>query len=117
MKVVRIIMRILAYIMLIAIIGFVVWFALVNLNIIDNPYEEKINLINLSQSEIRLKKKNNFQLKANVYPDNTRNGLVEYTSDREDIASVNKVTGYVVAHENGIATITATLICGLSNGA
>jgi len=109
MKVVRMVMRVIAYIMLIAIIGFVVWFALVNLNIIDNPYEEKVNLINLSQSEIRLKKKNNFQLKANIYPQNVRNSIVEYTSDKEDIASVNKVTGYVTAHENGIATITATL--------
>ena len=39
---------------LLLILGFVIWFALVNYNVIDNPFETKIELISLSQSEIRL---------------------------------------------------------------
>lgn len=109
MKVVRILLRIISYLLLLTIIGFIIWFALVNLNVIDNPYEEKVKIINLSQSEIRLKKKNSSQLKATIYPEGARNGIVEYTSDKEDIVTVNKVTGYVMAKDNGVATITATL--------
>ena len=109
MKVVRIFLRIIAYLMLIGFIGFVVLFALVNLNIIDNPYEKKPDMVSLSQSEIRLKRNSTFQLTAKAYPDNTRNRKIKYTSDKPEIASVNEVTGYVEAHKNGAATITASL--------
>ena len=110
MKTVRVGLRIIAYLMLIVILGFVTMFTLVTFNVIDNPYEEKVELINLSQSEIRVKRNNKFQLSADVYPKNLRNAQIKYKSDNPNIVEVNEITGYVSAKSNGIATITAYLV-------
>ena len=92
-----------------AIVCFVVWFALVNYNVIDNPYETKAELISLSQSEIRLKKKNTYQLSASLVPSNVRNGIVSYSSSNPNVATVNEASGFIYAVSNGTTTITATL--------
>jgi len=89
--------------------GFVVWFALVNYNVIDNPYEEKVKLISLSQSEIRLKRKNTYQLTASIIPSKVRNGTITYTSSNPSVATVNEKSGFIKAIENGTTVITATL--------
>ena len=50
---VRKVIRFISGLAIFAIVCFVVWFALVNYNVIDNPYETKAELISLSQSEIQ----------------------------------------------------------------
>jgi len=109
MKVIRFFLRLIAYSLIIALLAFVVLFGLTSLDIIDNPYENKPEIINLSQSEIRLKRNNSFQLNAKVLPDNTRSRKVIFKSDKPDIVMVNELTGFIEAKKNGIATITAYL--------
>ncbi len=94
---------------LLLILGFVIWFALVNYNVIDNPFETKVELISLSQSEIRLKRRNTYQLTASVVPSKVRNGIVVYTSSNPKVATVNESSGFIYAVANGSTTITATL--------
>ena len=106
---IRKVIRFISGLAIFAIVCFVVWFALVNYNVIDNPYETKAELISLSQSEIRLKRKNTYQLSASLVPSNVRNGIVTYTSSNPKVATVNEASGFVYALENGTTTITATL--------
>ena len=94
---------------LLLILGFVIWFALVNYNVIDNPFETKVELISLSQSEIRLKRRNTYQLTASLVPSKVRNGIVVYTSSNPKVATVNESSGFIYAVANGSTTITATL--------
>lgn len=101
--------RILAYIILIPVLGFIVWFALVNYNIIESPYEDKVELITLSQSEVRLKKKNTYQLSVTTVPTKARNSIVLYSSSNPKVATVNELSGFITALDNGTTTITATL--------
>ena len=109
MKVVRFFLKLIAYGLMLALIAFVVLFALTTFGIIDNPYENKPEIINLSQSEIRLKRNNSFQLNAKVLPDNTRSRKILFKSDKPDIVTVNELTGFIEAKKNGVATITAYL--------
>ena len=109
MKIARGFLRLISILLLIGIFGFVVYFGLVTYGVIESPYDKKAELISLSQTEIRLKRNKSFQLTSKVYPENTRGSKVKYKSDREDIVSVNEITGYVEAKRNGIATITAYL--------
>jgi uncharacterized repeat protein (TIGR02543 family) len=109
MKVIRFFLRLIAYGLMLALIAFVVLFALTTFGIIDNPYENKPEIINLSQSEIRLKRNNSFQLNAKVLPDNTRSRKILFKSDKPDIVTVNELTGFIEAKKNGVATITAYL--------
>lgn len=105
----RKIIRIISGLALFAIMCFVVWFALVNYNVIDNPYEAKVELISLSQTEIRMKKKNTYQLSASLVPQKVRNGTILYSSSNPKVATVNEMTGFITALSNGTTTITATL--------
>lgn len=106
---VRKVIRFISGLAIFAIVCFVVWFALVNYNVIDNPYETKAELISLSQSEIRLKRKNTYQLSASLVPSNVRNGIVSYSSSNPNVATVNEASGFIYAVSNGTTTITATL--------
>ena len=106
---IRKLIRWLMVLCLLIVTGFVVWFALVNYNVIDNPYEEKVKLISLSQSEIRLKRKNTYQLTASIIPGKVRNGTITYTSSNPSVATVNEKSGFIKAIENGTTVITATL--------
>ena len=106
---IRKLIRWLMVLCLLIVTGFVVWFALVNYNVIDNPYEEKVKLISLSQSEIRLKRKNTYQLTASIIPSKVRNGTITYTSSNPSVATVNEKSGFIKAIENGTTVITATL--------
>ena len=101
--------RAIAYIILIGIVGFIVWFALVNYNVIDNPYEEKIEFITLSQTEVRLKRKNTYQISATPVPMVVRNSVVTFKSSNPKVATVNEMSGFITALSNGTTTITATL--------
>ncbi len=101
--------RVIAYIILIAVLGFIVWFALINYNIIDNPYEEKIEFITLSQKEVRLKRKNTYQISATPVPMVVRNSVVTFKSSDPKVATVNELSGFITALSNGTTTITATL--------
>lgn len=107
---IRKIIRFITGIILLLILGAVIWFALVNYNVIDNPYEKKVELISLSQSEIRLKRKNTFQLTASLVPRKVRNGLIKYTSSNPKVATVNETSGFITAINNGTTVITATLV-------
>ena len=98
--------RAIAYIILIGIVGFIVWFALVNYNVIDNPYEEKIEFITLSQSEVRLKRKNTYQISATPVPMVVRNSVVTFKSSNPKVATVNEMSGFITALSNGTTTIT-----------
>ena len=106
---IRKIIRFLSGLVLLVILGGVIWFALVNYNVIDNPYEKKVELISLSQSEIRLKKKNTYQLTASLVPQKVRNGTIKYTSSNPKVATVNESSGFITAINNGTTVITATL--------
>lgn len=106
---IRKLIRWLMVLCLLIVTGFVVWFALVNYNVIDNPYEDKVKLISLSQSEIRLKRKNTYQLTASIIPSKVRNGTITYTSSNPSVATVNEKSGFIKAIENGTTVITATL--------
>lgn len=106
---IRKLIRWLMVLCLVIVTGFVVWFALVNYNVIDNPYEEKVKIISLSQSEIRLKRKNTYQLTASIIPSKVRNGTITYTSSNPSVATVNEKSGFIKAIENGTTVITATL--------
>ena len=107
---IRKIIRFITGLILLLIVGAVIWFALVNYNVIDNPYEKKVELISLSQSEIRLKRKNTFQLTASLVPQKVRNGIIKYTSSNPRVATVNESSGFITAINNGTAVITATLV-------
>ena len=107
---IRKIIRFITGIILLLIVGAVIWFALVNYNVIDNPYEKKVELISLSQSEIRLKRKNTFQLTASLIPQKVRNGIIKYTSSNPRVATVNESSGFITAINNGTTVITATLV-------
>ena len=64
-------------------------------------------LITLNQTEIGIKKGSGYQLVATVLPENASNKNVTYESSDPRIASVNEVTGYIEAHKDGQAIITA----------
>ncbi len=106
---IRKIIRFLTGLVLLVILGGVIWFALVNYNVIENPYEKKVELISLSQSEIRLKRKNTYQLTASLVPQKVRNGIIKYTSTNPKVATVNESSGFITAVNNGTTTIVATL--------
>ena len=79
MKVVRFFLRLIAYALLLAIVAIVALFALTSFGVVENPYDNKPEVITLSQSEIRLKRNNSFQLTAKVLPDNSRNKKIIYS--------------------------------------
>lgn len=68
--------------------------------------------------EIKLNKTNTYlnywsttlteTLSATVYPDNAKNKTVVWSSDNEEVATVNATTGEITAIAPGTATITAT---------
>ena len=86
---------------LIAILGG--WFALTQLNIIDNPLNND-KTIAFTQKELSIKRGSSFQLTVN-----SNNSVVMYESSNPNIAKVNETTGYVEALKTGSATITAYL--------
>ena len=106
---IRKIIRFIMILCLLGVLGFAIWFALVNYNIIENPYESKVELISLSQSEIRLKRKGTYQLTASLVPQKVRNGIISYTSSNPNVATVNEKSGFITAINNGTTVITATL--------
>ena len=103
------ILRLISIIIMFAVIIFVVMFGLLSLGVIDNPYEKKPEDISLSQSEIRLKRNKSFQLDVKILPNNMKNQKIVFVSDKPDVVSVNKITSYLEAKRNGIATVTAYL--------
>ena len=105
MKVKNGLFKTISMILLCGIIIFVLLFALMLNGTIDNPFEKKPEDLSLSQSEIRLKKFKTFQLSAKILPGDLKNKRIVYKSDRPNIVSVNEITGYLEAKNNGIATI------------
>jgi len=92
-----------------AVFVFIIIFAMVNMNVIENPYEKKFENISLSQNEIHLKKRTNFQLSAEIFPKTARNSKITYVSDNPDVVTINSVTGYMETKKNGVATVKVYL--------
>ncbi len=94
---------------MIFIVVFIIGFSLLSYGVISNPFEKKPEDLSLSQSEIRLKKFKSFQLNAKILPGDMKNKKIIFESDKPNIVSVNEITGYLEAKNNGVATITAYL--------
>ncbi len=109
MGVKKIVSKIMSYIILLGVLGFIVIFALIKSNIIENPFGIKALLISFSQSQVSIKRNNSIQLVATVYPESASSKEIVYTSDKPEIVEVNRVTGHVSAKNNGVAIITAHL--------
>lgn len=103
------IMKIVSKVLFVAIVLILVVLGLVYFGIIDYHPNGEINLITLNQVEISMKKGDNYQLSADVYPLGIAHKSIKYESSNPDIVSVNQVTGYLEAKENGQATIIARL--------
>ena len=82
---------------------------LINFNVLKLPNMKKPEVISLNQNMIGIKRNENYQLVATVYPSNVNHGRITYISSNPEIASVNETTGYVTAHKNGSVTIKAMI--------
>ena len=82
---------------------------LINFNIIKLPGSIKAESISLSQNEIGIKLKKEYQLYSFIYPSKASGVKVIYESSNPDIIEVNNVTGYIKAKKLGTATVTAKL--------
>ena len=91
------------------VISFIIFLVLGSLNIIKLPWKKYPLVLQLSQNEIMLKYESDFQLAAEVYPNDKDFGKIIYTSSDPSIVAVNSDTGSIVAKANGIATVTAYL--------
>ena len=105
----RKILRFISRIILLIVLVFIVMMILSSLKIIKLPWLDYPEVLNLSQSEIVLKQKGNFQLSSAVYPSQVPYGRILYESSDPDVVTVNQITGFIVAKKNGVATITAKL--------
>jgi len=105
----RKILRFISRIILLIVLVFIVMMILSSLKLIKLPWLDYPEVLNLSQSEIVLKQKGNFQLSSNVYPSQVPYGRILYESSDPDVVTVNQITGFIVAKKNGVATITAKL--------
>ena len=105
----KVIFAILFALLILVIGGVFTVMILSEMKIIKLPWLEYPEVVNLSQNEVMLKRKSNFQFSTNVYPSQVHYGRIIYESSNPDIASINPITGYVDAKSNGITTIKAYL--------
>lgn len=64
--------------------------------------------VTVSQDVISMKINTSYQLSADVYPSDSKNRLLTWTSSDESVVKVNSVTGYLEAgKKNGNAIVTA----------
>lgn len=68
--------------------------------------------ISLNNENLKLNVGDKKTLSATVLPTNTTNGLLNWTSSDDKIATVNEVTGEVEAIAKGTATVTVTTLDG-----
>ncbi len=63
--------------------------------------------ISLSESSLTMAVNQRIKINASVVPEDCKNKMVLWSSDNEDIATVNE-NGYVTAHKTGTVTISAS---------
>ena len=77
----------------------------------STPYFEAFSIpvseISLNKTEATLERQSTLQLTATVLPEDSRNTTLSWTSDNEEVATVDE-NGLVTAVGEGTATITAT---------
>lgn len=74
----------------------------------DNPIVIGVESVSLNKTDILLMVEDTEQLVATVLPEDAANKTVVWSSDAEDVASVDASTGLVTALSVGTAKITAT---------
>ena len=99
----------LSSILILVIVGVLLLVVLVNLKVIDNPIYifggNKIKEIHLTVKELEMRKGE----VAHLETDNENGESIVYSSSNTSVATVNEITGYVVAQNTGTATITVSL--------
>jgi len=101
--------KIISFIVIMIIIVFIVLTILSNFKLIRLPWIDYPETLSLSQSEIVLKKDNNYHLTSTVYPTQIPHGKIIYSSSDPSVVTVNELTGYIEAKKNGVVKITAKL--------
>ena len=69
--------------------------------------EVPITSLKINESILSLREGRSAQLTVQIAPDNATDTTVIWTSDNENVMSVTQ-SGYITAHNKGVATITAT---------
>ena len=110
-KIVKIFNGIISRVLAVALLTVAILFILTKLKIIDNPlnlignpFDEKIDGITINQKELLLKKGDSFQLITD-----SKNHAIRYESSNTNVVKVNEITGYIEGVNIGNATITVYL--------
>ncbi len=105
----RRVLNVISAILMLGIFTYITLMVLSSMKLIRLPWIDYPEVLNLSRSEVVLKRNTTYQLTSSVYPSQVPYGKIIYESSNPDVVSVNQISGYLEAKKNGVAKVTAKL--------